>query len=45
MLGITQCYILFTIMILEAAKSLTFQSYDKMSLVTLVYNLGEQFFF
>lgn len=44
-MGITQYYILFSIMILEVAKSLTFQSYDKMSLVVLVYNLEEPFFF
>jgi len=43
--GITQCYISFSIMFLEAAKSLTFQSYDKMSLVMLVCNSGEWFFF
>lgn len=43
--GIIQYYILFSIMFLEAAKSLTFQSYDKMSLVMLMYNLGKWFLF
>lgn len=43
--GITQCYILFSIMFLDAARSLTFLSYDSMLLVILVYNLGEGLFF